>query len=164
MFSYVALLVEEGLFDVVEIFFLIVGHTHASIDQYFSVLAKLIFRSDFIGSPLALHALMARSDQCVNLSGKQLPGANKISTVPLGVRKLSAMFDMKKALQPLINMSIQYYPIPHCFRFEMFNGVCAMQYAIYSSQETLLPERPEIAGIIIYLYFIFIIIYHQTCA
>jgi len=153
MFSWVAMLVEEGLFDVVEVFFLIVGHTHSSIDQYFSILAKLIMKCDFIGSPLALEALLAQSDEGLSLSGKPLPDGKKISSLPLGVKKLSAMFDMKTAIKPLVNTSIQYYPIPHCFRFEMFNGVCAMQYSIYSSQGILLPERPEITGIVIQLYF-----------
>ena len=40
--------------------FLIVGHTHASIDQYFSVIAKAIRNSHFIGTPVALMELIRR--------------------------------------------------------------------------------------------------------
>jgi hypothetical protein len=148
MFAYVAMLVDEDLFDIVEIFFLIVGHTHASIDQYFSILAKRIKTKDFIGSPLALAALLACSQQSRILSGRPSEDNRKryVSSRPLDVKKLSAMFDLKSCLGPLINKSIQYYPIPHYFRFEKFNGICAMQYGIYSAQKTLLPERPDIAG------------------
>jgi hypothetical protein len=136
MFAYVAMLVDEDLFDIVEIFFLIVGHTHASIDQYiFSISAKRIKTKDFIGSPLALAALLACSQQSRILSGRPSEDNRKryVSSRPLGVKKLSAMFDLKSCLGPLINKSIQYYP---------------MQYGIYSAQKTLLPERPDIAGII----------------
>ena len=42
MFAYASALVENGYFDVLEVNFLIVGHTHSSIDQYFSVLSKAI--------------------------------------------------------------------------------------------------------------------------
>ena len=37
MFAYLSLLVEQGHFDEIRVNFFIVGHTHAPIDQYFSV-------------------------------------------------------------------------------------------------------------------------------
>jgi hypothetical protein len=49
------MLVNQDIFDVVDFFLLIVGHTHASIDQYFSVLAMQIYHCDFIGSPKTQH-------------------------------------------------------------------------------------------------------------
>jgi hypothetical protein len=52
------MLVDQGIFDTVDIFFLIAGHTHDSIDQYFSVMAKQTFSCEFIGSPLSLQALL----------------------------------------------------------------------------------------------------------
>ena len=53
----------------------------------------------------------------------------KLKSKPLIVRKLSVVFQMKEALlQPLINTKLHYYSIPHVFRFEMYQGVCAMQY------------------------------------
>ena len=39
---------ETGLLDEIYINFLIVGHTHISIDQYFSVLSRAINRAEFI--------------------------------------------------------------------------------------------------------------------
>jgi len=54
MFSYLSLLVEQDYFKEINVGFLVVGHTHSSIDQYFSVLSKAIQSKTFIGSPLAL--------------------------------------------------------------------------------------------------------------
>jgi hypothetical protein len=150
MFTYAAMLVEERKFEVIEIFFLIVGHTHASIDQYFSILAKRIMDKDFIGSPLSLAALLANTDETQSLSGtpSEEHRAQKASgsSRPFLVKKLSALFNLKTIMAPLINNAIKYYPIPHYFRFELFNNVPAMQYAIYSTQKTLLPLRPDISG------------------
>ena len=69
MFTYISLLIDEDHFDTIEIFFLIVGHTHASIDQYFSTLSNLIQSREFIGSPLALEALLASEEEPKQLSG-----------------------------------------------------------------------------------------------
>ena len=68
MMCYSSLLIELFAFDEVEIAFLIVGHTHASIDQYFSVIAKAIRRTHFIGTPVALLELIRR---CHNASWHQ---------------------------------------------------------------------------------------------
>jgi hypothetical protein len=54
MFTYLSMLVEMCDFDRIDVNFLVVGHTHASIDQFFSVLAKAIDRTKCIVSPLAL--------------------------------------------------------------------------------------------------------------
>ena len=141
------MLVDKAIFDTVDIFFLIVGHTHASIDQYFSVLSKQIRACDFIGSPLALHALLGR-EKDYNLSGAAWPRedgkAKPHKAKPLIIRKISVIFDLKDRFEKIIDSSIKYYSIPHRFRFEMFNGVATMQYAIYSTRKTLLPLRPTI--------------------
>ena len=171
MFTFAALLVQEGFFRMVEMYFLIVGHTHASIDQYFSVLSRDIAKTNFIGSPLALEALFSR-ERMSNLSGdawSRADNEHKLKSKPLLVRfvnithmnsfgyaiipllifitfmhrKLCVFYDMKAALNPLVNKNIRYYPIPHHFRFEMYNGVAAMQYRIFSTHKDLLPYRPE---------------------
>ena len=58
MFCYASLLVELGFVDVVEINFLVVGHTHCNLDQNFSVLSRRIFKAPYIASPLAMHSLL----------------------------------------------------------------------------------------------------------
>lgn len=145
MFTYISLLVQEGHFKVIEVFFLIVGHTHASIDQYFSVLARLIWRSHFIGSPLALEYLIGKNDLVRSLSGDswQDEGGSIKKAKPLLVKKITVVYDMKTALLPLINKKIKYHPIPHRFRFEKYHAVAAMQYSLFSTSKQLLPYRPE---------------------
>lgn len=152
MFAYVSLLVDKDKFDTVDIFFLIVGHTHASIDQYFSVLARQIFGCEFIGSPLSLHALLG-SDQSYNLSGDAwVKAPDRHGNIkprrakPLLIRKLSVIFDLKTPLSKIIDMSIKYFSVPHHFQFAKFMGVSSMQYAIFSTQEKLLPPRPTALG------------------
>ena len=145
MFAYISMLVDNDIFDTVDVFFLIVGHTHASIDQYFSVLARLIFKCDFIGSPLSLHALLGR-EQYHNLSGAAWSKTDKekSKSKPLLIRKLSVIFDLKTCLVPVVDMSIKYYSIPHRFQFKKYMGVAIMRYSIYSSQDKLLPPLPQI--------------------
>jgi len=75
MFGYMSLLIEGFFFDSVEINFLIVGHTHASIDQYFSVLSNKISKTGFIATPEMLAFLVSTAH-------------NDISQRPLVVRKL----------------------------------------------------------------------------
>jgi hypothetical protein len=48
------MLIEAKIFDKIEVNFLIVGHTHSTIDQYFSVLSNAIKQSNFIASPISL--------------------------------------------------------------------------------------------------------------
>ena len=141
VFAYISLLVQNGLYKTIEVFLLIVGHTQASIDQYFSVCARQIRACGFLGSPLALEALLAKEDVVHSLSGNAW--TESIKSKPLLVRKISVVFDMKEALLPLINKKIQYYPIPHRFKFELYYSVCCMQYAMFSTHKELLPRRPS---------------------
>ena len=50
---------------------LVVGHTHSTIDQYFSVLASRINSTHFIGSPMALWDLFEQ------LEGRLKPKINR---------------------------------------------------------------------------------------
>ena len=58
MFMYLSLLVELAHFDKINISFLVVNHTHCSIDQHFSCFKGRIRESNFIGSPPALMKLL----------------------------------------------------------------------------------------------------------
>jgi hypothetical protein len=44
MFAYLSLLVQSGAMDEVNLSFLIAGHTHCPLDQYFLCLAKLLIK------------------------------------------------------------------------------------------------------------------------
>ena len=160
IFAYLSLLVQEAHFAVIEVFFLIVGHTHTSIDQYFSVLARAIWKCHFLGSPLSLESLLANEHFDGSMSGPSWTNnettEHKLKSSPLLVRKITVYYNMKQALLPLINPKLKYYPVPHQFRFELYHGICAMQYKLFSSQKTLLPLRPELTGGI-YIIILFII-------
>lgn len=59
-------------------------------------------------------------------------------------RKITVVYNMKEAMLPMINSKIRYYSIPHCFCFELYHGVCAMQYSLFSTNCNLLPQRPDV--------------------
>lgn len=59
MMCFASLLVESGYADTVYLSFLVVGHTHCNLDQAFSVIAKKIDLSYWIGSPIGMQALYA---------------------------------------------------------------------------------------------------------
>ena len=90
MFCYLSMLIELYIFDEVEISFLIVGHTHSSIDQYFSVISKSIRKAKFIGSPLALMNLVRETHYLT------------WTTDPI-VREISVYYDMIKFFEPYRN-------------------------------------------------------------
>ena len=67
MFCYCSVMVEHKTFDTIEVNFLVAGHTHSTIDQYFSVFSHSIGKSSFIGTPLALEWLLKHAHKDVNL-------------------------------------------------------------------------------------------------
>ncbi len=95
MFSYLSMLVETHIFDRIEANFLIVEHTHASIDQLFSGLSTVINNANFIGSPLALMNLFK------SLKGESLKG----HTISIA-REISVYYDFKSAIKPYLNSKI----------------------------------------------------------
>ena len=96
MFSYFSLLVEQFVFDTIHVNFLIVGHTHSSIDQYFSVLTGAIKSSQFIASPLSLMELLKISHKIETISRR-----------PSIVKQLTVYYDFKTAIQPYISKKIK---------------------------------------------------------
>jgi Na+/H+-dicarboxylate symporter len=90
------LLTESYIFDKIYVNFLIVGHTHSSIDQYFSVLSGAIKLTQFIGSPLTLFALLSKAHKIESKSRR-----------PTVIRQIIVYFDVKTALEPYMNKSIK---------------------------------------------------------
>lgn len=100
MFSYLSMLLEEKFVDEITVGFLIVGHTHASIDQFFSTLSSLISKASFIGSPLALMNLFLE---------------NKKDTLEL-CRQIVVCYDFKRAIAPFVNKKLKV-SINNCMLF-----------------------------------------------
>ena len=96
MFSYFSLLVEGFIFDTIHVNFLIVGHTHSSIDQYFGVLTGAIKNAQFIASPLSLMELL-----------KLAHNVDSIARRPSVVRQILVYYDFKTAITPYLSTKIK---------------------------------------------------------
>jgi hypothetical protein len=116
--------VEEGYFDEIEVFYLVVGHTHNRLDQWFSVLSKAIHASEFVGSAIALHELykIAHSEK-------------EISKRPSRVEMLHSYHDWAEYLTPVLNDKIKHYQVPHRTRFTRKFGKAIMQYMLFSPEQ-----------------------------
>jgi hypothetical protein len=90
------LLLETFIFDKVSVNFLIVGHTHSSIDQYFSVLSGAIKEAKYIGSPLGLMTILGMAHK-----------KDKQSRRPLVIRQIIVYYDVTKAYTPYLNTKIK---------------------------------------------------------
>ena len=134
-------LVEECYFDKIEVFFLIVGHTHNILDQWFSQLGKAIQAADFIGSVLALHELykLAHPD-------------DEKEKRPTQCYQLTTYRDYRKYYDPVRNDKIHNYALPHRTKFELdrYFGVAYYQYMFQSPPhgathlEKWQPVRPSV--------------------
>ena len=126
-----SLLVESYSFDEIEIAFLIVGHTHASIDQYFSVISKAIKKAKFIGTPMALLELIRR---CHDLTWRQRAV----------IKEIKVYYDMKTMFAPYINKKIKYYNLPHIYRVvPSFGHTAIFEYKVDSTMPHWNPRRPR---------------------
>jgi hypothetical protein len=134
-------LVEECYFEQIEVFYLIVGHTHNILDQWFSQLGKSILAADFIGSVLALHALykVAHAD-------------DEKEKRPSDCFQLTTYRDWRKYYDPVRNTDIHNYNLPHRTKFELdkYFGVAYYQYMYQSPKygskqlEKWQPVRPSL--------------------
>jgi hypothetical protein len=100
MFTYLSLLIERGDFTEIRVNFLIVGHTHCIIDQYFSTLSQKISYSAFIGTPQALKYLFM-----------QMQSKNSTYKPPLLIKQIEVGYDIWSCLGPFINRDIKYFQV-----------------------------------------------------
>jgi hypothetical protein len=126
------MLVQDCIFEEVHVNFLIVGHTHCSIDQYFSVIARAINRSAFIASPLGMESVW----------GQAFTHDSKGRKNPKVTRKLDAIYDCKSAFLPFQAMKLSNHSFPFCFKFSRFHGFSRLQYKQFSTHEYWLPKSP----------------------
>lgn len=133
MFAYFSLLIELGHFDTIDCNFLMVGHTHGSIDQQFSVYSRKIKGKKFIGSRLALHDLLLHAYDDSPQRGKN----------PSICKQIQVVYDVKKMLDPYINHNIKYFQYPHVFRFTSYCGKAIMQYKMFSNHDEWLPKKRQ---------------------
>ena len=126
MFCFLSNLIEDCYFSEIEMFFLVVGHTHNILDQWFSVLSKAIRNAHFIASVIALHELykFAHNDDAAHLRPKE-------------VHQLQLYHDWRRYYNPVRNTKIKNFRIPLRFKFKLdpVLNVCLMQYMKFSPPE-----------------------------
>jgi hypothetical protein len=132
MFTYFAILLETGVFDTIDVNFMIVGHTHSEIDQYFSVLSTAIGKAEFIGSPMALWQLLSEAH-----------GAGQLRRRPVVNRLIEVYYDIVSLFAPYRNTNVKGYGVPFNFRLKMVCGKAVLQYRLFSSNPLWLPKEPE---------------------
>ena len=99
MFGFLSALVEKGIFEKISVNFLIVGHTHASIDQYFSVLSKAIKNAEWIGTPLALRKLLL--------------DAHEVGYKPYLIKEITVYYEWKKPIGKAFNNKLKVNSLPN---------------------------------------------------
>jgi hypothetical protein len=130
--TYAHLLIEYGFVDEIYLTFLIVGHTHTKLDQYFSVLSTAVQNVEFIGSPLALHYLY---QMCHNSSSK------KKSSPPIVNKQINVWYDVSTLWEPY-RKKIKNIAVPHCFKLSKIHGVVALQTKNFTEYIHWLPPPP----------------------
>jgi hypothetical protein len=129
MFTYLSMLVEYQHFDRIDVNFLVVGHTHASIDQFFSVVAKAIDRAKFIASPMALEKII-RGAFVTDLRQR------KVSVV----EQIRVVYNYTIAMKNIVNTRIKYFTVPH--NFKIFRYLIGL-YILYSNIKVSIDTSSE---------------------
>ena len=106
-FGYLSLLVELGIFLTIFINFLIVGHTHNPLDQYYSVLSTARFLTCWIGSQGALQSVF----QFAHSNPLQQPKYQHVILVE---------FKYDEWLAPYL-ANYKHYQTPYCFVIKVFS-------------------------------------------
>ena len=117
-------LIEARYFDELELFFLIVGHTHNPVDQWFSVIGKCIKNADFIGSVIAMQELFKYA--CSKDA--------KTKSSEITVVQLTTYRDYRNFYAPLLNTNIKNFNLPCRYKFSLHKvwGSAYMQYMMVS--------------------------------
>ena len=142
MIAFLALLVFHGYVEEVQLSFLIVGHTHEDIDQFFSVLTKHLMNLKVVKTPQAFQTEIEKAS-----SGKR----RKVVA-----RTVDAVLNWTDALKPFSNQTIagiqratfnvdedvKEVRSPHVFRFTLRqDGMVAMHYKEFHCHQVWLPPR-----------------------
>lgn len=134
MFAYLAHLVKENIFWKIKVGFLMVGHTHEDIDQFFSVIAKHLKKMHII---------------CPDQTSMfiEIPNAfDNEKDKPL-VRTFAAteMLDYVKFYDEFIDPEISYHQEPHQYRIKTFGDghgklVVLVHYKMWCESRIWLPK------------------------
>jgi len=132
LFAYLSMMIETYEFDKIRVNFLVVGHTHSSIDQFFSVLRKLIEKGHFIGSPLSLINLVMKDREFEDYGVRVM-------------RQLTTIYEVFNVFAWfIVNPTVHFLNIPYCFEISRWSstGVAIMQYKLFTPHTQWLPVAP----------------------
>lgn len=113
MFQYLSCLVEIGAFVQIDISCLIIGHTHASIDQFFSALLGKMKRTTLVATPESLRRLLDTLSPRID---NNTPSRYK---PPLLHIELFIVYDYVSAFEPYLNKQISGHQLPYNFKLYM---------------------------------------------
>ena len=130
---FCSILVEAGYFQTITVGFLIVGHTHASIDQYFSCLRRKIRNASFIATPMALQHLFTLPFSASEKKKSRF-------RPPISQLQLYFVHDYRSSMAPYVNPAISDYNIPYQFKFFNVLSKCVCQHKQFTDPK--LPWLP----------------------
>jgi hypothetical protein len=107
MFAFLTHLVRLGIFEKIKVGFLMVGHTHEDIDQFFSVIAAHLKMPNVICPDL--ETFIAELQKAFKKA------KHKPEVVQLHARSI---FDYKSLYDPCIDTAIAYHQEPHQFKIK----------------------------------------------
>jgi hypothetical protein len=136
--AFIAFMVEMGSFDKVKVSYLIVGHTHEIIDQWFSVISKFVKKvmMQILTIAAFFEALCTRcfkTEKCI----------------PKHVEQIQYCYDTKKLSKEFMDKNIRRFDLDeetddkvHHFIFRRNDeGKCIMNYKLKRYQHALYPRR-----------------------
>lgn len=139
MFGYLTHLVKENIFWKVKVGFLMVGHTHEDIDQFFSVISKHLKK---------MHIVCPDQQSLL----KEIPRAfDKDKDKPIVcILAATDLLDYVKYYDDFIDPEISYHQEPHQYRIKTFqaqqgNLVVLVHYKMWCHSKNWLPksDTPE---------------------
>ncbi|XP_030841361.1 uncharacterized protein LOC115924008 isoform X2 [Strongylocentrotus purpuratus] len=117
LFSFLSLLLELNIFKKIKVGFLMVGHTHEDIDQFFSRIATHLKKRSTPSFPKLLQAI---------------PAAFHKAHCPTTAERILHLFDVRKWLLPHQH-SMCYHSKPHIFKFALHQGKATLQTKDWST-------------------------------
>lgn len=132
MFAFLAFLVHSNVFCEIYVGFLMVGHTHEDIDQFFSVISSWLKK---VGTICPDPQSLKEAIKAAFLNSKKLS-----SCIPAVFDILPFdVFNYDTFFSSYINPTLCYYSKPHQFRFKKFENEVLCHYKMWAVDEQYLP-------------------------
>ena len=152
LFGFLSDLVARRIFDEIHVGFLMVGHTHEDIDQYFSIISSWLRKTEIICPD---HISLKKEIESAFAQSKK----NKTQVPVIVDVNACQLFNYDLYYKQHINPSLCYYSKPHQFRFKKFEGHVLCHYKMWAADvdflpkpELVLPEPPNANDAAIYSY------------